>query len=137
VPEPESGLSRLIRLLTMLPRPGYDTFEPFWQDVADAHEVGLDYVTEKISTYLGLVRQGQRHGATGLASYALSFFGEADEGLAAAIATEIDRGSPNASAGRAWMAELRTAAFTVLYDAHTDTAAQEAVAAWIAYEREY
>jgi hypothetical protein len=35
------------------------------------------------------------------------------------------------------MAELRAAAFAVLYDAHTDTAAQEAVAAWIDYEREY
>lgn len=126
--------NRLIKLLMMLPPPhAEDVFTPFWDQVAEDLGVRRDYVTGKISLHLRLLLDTQdpvRHRER-LATYALDFFGQASDQLVTSIATEVNRGAPDDTAGRVWVQELRSAAFAVMEDCFPQERVHEAVASWV------
>lgn len=126
--------NRLIKLLMMLPAPHTeDIFTPFWDQVAEDLGVRTDYVTGKVSLHLSLLLGTQdpvRHRER-LATYALDFFGKASDQLVMSIATEVNRGAPDDTAGRVWVQELRTAAFAVMEDCFPQERVHEAVTSWV------
>lgn len=135
-----AATNRLIKLLMMLPAPHTeDTFTPFWDEVAQdiGSDISTDYVTGKISLHLTLLLGTQdpvRHRER-LASYALDFFGQASDQLVMSIATEVNMGAPDDTAGQVWVQELRNAAFAVMEEVFPQERVHEAVSSWVSSNR--
>lgn len=127
-----TATDRLIRLLTMLPAPRHpDIFEVFWNLVAEEHRVDRSYVTGKIAVHLHKVAvEGDAGSASGLAKYALFFFGEPGPDLLSSIADEVDPGAPNSAPGRAWVEALQAAALEIIYEAQDQDDIRDDVVSW-------
>lgn len=108
---------RLIRLLMMLPDPESPTYLAFWEQVAQEHQVGVDYIKGNIAGPLHqLLLTPEKTPVIprrNLAKYTLFFFGDPSDQLIAAVTDEIDPGAPNEAAGREWVRQVRAAAFEV------------------------
>lgn len=134
-----ASTNRLIKLLMMLPSPyNEDTFAPFWDRVAQdlGNDTTTDYVTGKISTHLRFLLGNNNpvlHRER-LASYALFFFGQASDQLVRIIASEVNMGAPNDTAGCLWVQELRNAAFAVMEETFPQERVHEAVASWVRFD---
>ncbi|MFD3688730.1 hypothetical protein ACFWTE_28375 [Nocardiopsis sp. NPDC058631] len=130
--------NHLIKLLMMLPSPHMeDTYGPFWDRVAADVKTSPRYVTGKIAMHLKLLLGEEnplRHRRE-LASYALYFFGQAGDELLMSIATEVDMGAPQDTAGRLWVQELRTTAFAVLEETFPEERVHEALTSWVRSKR--
>ncbi|WP_117198523.1 MULTISPECIES: hypothetical protein [unclassified Nocardiopsis] len=130
--------NRLIRLLMMLPSPyTEDTYGPFWERVAEDLGTGTSYVTGKIAIHLKLLlgTENPNLHRRKLASYSLAFFGKASDKLVRSIATEVNMGAPDDTAGRLWVQELRTTAFAVMEETFPEERVHEAVASWVRSDR--
>lgn len=130
--------NRLIKLLMMLPSPHTeDTFGPFWGQVAQDIGTDADYVTDKISMHLRLLlgEENPLLHRERLASYSLQFFGQASDRLVRSIATEVNAGAPDDTAGRLWVQELRSAAFAVMEESFPQERVHEAVTSWVRFDR--
>lgn len=131
---------RLIKLLMMLPSPyTEDTFAPFWDRVAQdlGSNTSTDYVTGKISVHLRFLlgNDSPTVHRERLASYALFFFGQASDQLLRTIASEVNMGAPNDTAGRLWVQELRNTAFAVMEETFPQERVHEAIASWVQFDR--
>jgi len=128
--------NRLIKLLMMLPSPRTeDTYGPFWDRVAAdiGPSTSTGYVTGKIAVHLKLLlgEENPTLHRERLASYSLDFFGQASDKLVRSIATEVNTGAPDDTAGRLWVQELRATAFAVLEESFPEERVHEAVASWV------
>lgn len=131
--------NRLIKLLMMLPPPhAEDSFAPFWDRVAQdvGSKTSPDYVTGKIALHLRFLlgEYDPEHHRERLAAYALYFFGQASDQLVMSIATKVNAGAPDDTAGRLWVQELRNAAFAVMEEAVPEERVHEAVTSWVRLE---